>query len=493
MPDHQLTDTNSENKFTYSTSNLVTARIFILALSPIWLFWSAAALFGLFQLLPTLPGADLWQFFVFGLFYLGLIATGLLALRVCADTNLSLSREGVRFPSRFLFESKGKLSRPWADLRTVDLRDEDGQAAIPRTISLIYEDGACLPLSIAGLGRDALKQLILSISMLAPGARFVPELGKVDLQLPAGPLTAEGAGLHASYTQLWEEELANRFGSTIFVPLTAGEKLQGGKIKIEGQLSFGGLSAVYLARMADLNKAGESSPHNSSGKTIVVKEAVLPVGTQDELAAKASEMFEREAGLLSKIEHPCIASVLDYFQENGRHYIVLSHIEGVDLRRFVRQHGRQNSDCVWRWLKELAQLLVYLHGLTPPIVHRDLTPDNIVLGSDGRLKLIDFGAASNFVGTATGTLVGKQAYISPEQFRGKASLSSDLYSLGGTMAFALTGEDPEALMQTTAAALPIGTDKELARLIFALTSQETSERPQSAQALLSEVEALARR
>lgn len=481
---NELTVLNSENKVTYSTSNLVTARIFILALSPIWLFWSGAALLGLLQLWPSLPSADLWQVFVFGLFYLGLIATGIIALRVCSDTCLSIGKDGLRFPARFLFESKYKLFRPWADLRTVDLRDEDGQAVIPRTISLIYEDGAVLPLSIAGLGREALKQLILSISMLAPAARFVPELGKVDLQLPAGPLTAEGAGLHASYTQLWEEELANRFGSTIFVPLTAGETLQGGKIKIDGQLSFGGLSAVYLARRLENDGAG-------NGRSVVVKEAVLPVGTVDELVLKASELFEREAGLLSRIEHPCIASVLDFFQENGRHYIVLSHIEGVDLRRFVRQHGRQDSACVWRWLKELSQLLVYLHSLTPPIVHRDLTPDNIVLGKDGRLKLIDFGAAANFVGTATGTLVGKQAYISPEQFRGKAGLASDLYSLGGTMAFALSGEDPEALMQTSPDALPQGTDKELAQLIQRLTSQEVGERPPSAQALLSEVEALA--
>ena len=59
--------------------------------------------------------------------------------------------------------------------------------------------------------------------------------------------------------------------------------------------------------------------------------------------------------------------------------------------------------------------------------------------------LIDFGAANEFVGTATGTLVGKQAYISPEQLRGKASTSSDIYALGGTLYFLLTGTDPEAL------------------------------------------------
>ncbi len=65
-----------------------------------------------------------------------------------------------------------------------------------------------------------------------------------------------------------------------------------------------------------------------------------------------------------------------------------------------------------------------------PIVHRDLTPDNLVVRNDGALVLIDFGAANQFVGSATGTVVGKQACIAPEQLRGKTVPESDLYSLG---------------------------------------------------------------
>lgn len=79
------------------------------------------------------------------------------------------------------------------------------------------------------------------------------------------------------------------------------------------------------------------------------------------------------------------------------------------------------------------------------MVHRDLTPDNIILDKNEKLILIDFGAANELIGTATGTMVGKQCYIAPEQFRGKACPQSDLYSLGATLAFLLTGEDPTAM------------------------------------------------
>ncbi|MBI4533883.1 MAG: protein kinase, partial [Candidatus Melainabacteria bacterium] len=83
--------------------------------------------------------------------------------------------------------------------------------------------------------------------------------------------------------------------------------------------------------------------------------------------------------------------------------------------------------------------------LVPPVVHRDFTPDNLILGADGVLKLVDFNVAHQSESTATGTVVGKHAYIPPEQFRGKPSTQSDIYALGATVFYLLTGEDPEPI------------------------------------------------
>jgi serine/threonine protein kinase len=98
-----------------------------------------------------------------------------------------------------------------------------------------------------------------------------------------------------------------------------------------------------------------------------------------------------------------------------------------------------------QWATQLAGILKYLHSLTPPVVHRDLSPDNIVVRADGQLVLVDFGAANEFIGQATGTLVGKHAYMAPEQIRGNAQPVSDVYALGACVYFALTGHDPEPI------------------------------------------------
>ena len=118
----------------------------------------------------------------------------------------------------------------------------------------------------------------------------------------------------------------------------------------------------------------------------------------------------------------------------------------------------------------------YLHGQNPPIIHRDVTPDNLVLDRTGSIKLIDFGAANEFIATATGTLVGKQSYIAPEQFRGHATPQSDIYALGCTLYYLATGADPEALSQSSLTSESTMKMTALSKLIFACTAMELEDR-----------------
>jgi serine/threonine-protein kinase len=273
---------------------------------------------------------------------------------------------------------------------------------------------------------------------------------------------------------LWEEELVSSFGSTAYVPLESGQTLHNGRISIVGQVAFGGLSAIYLAK---LGKA----------TTVVVKEAVVPANANEALKAKALEMFNREAAILCSLDHPRIARVLDHFVERGRNYLVLKHIKGKDLRRFVKEDGAQAEAGVVRWALEAAKLLEYLHGLQPPVVHRDLTPDNLLLENDGSITLIDFGAANSLLGTATGTLVGKQSYIPPEQLRGKAVPPSDLYALGCTMYFLLTGTDPEPLSSSSPRAINQEISLKLNDIVSRLTALDLPDRIGSATELIEEL------
>ena len=192
---------------------------------------------------------------------------------------------------------------------------------------------------------------------------------------------------------------------------------------------------------------------------------------------KALSMFKKEAAILAKLNHEDIAKIYDHFVENERHYMILEYISGEDLRRLVARRGPLSERVVYRWAKQLAEILVYLESHTPPVVHRDLTPENLVLRGDGKLALIDFGAANEFIGTLTGTVVGKQGYISPEQFRGKAECKSDVYSLGCTLHFLLTAEEPEALEVSQPRTLNFQVTDGMNDLILAMTAQEAQMRP----------------
>ncbi len=270
----------------------------------------------------------------------------------------------------------------------------------------------------------------------------------------------------SSFTALWMEEAQRRLSSTPFEPLAPGASLQDARVKIVQPLTAGGWSAIYLCTWKESTQA-------------VLKEAVVPPGAKEEVKKKAHEQFEREAVILAGLDHPQIAKVIDYFIEKGRQYMVLRRVTGANLRSFVKDKGAVSEKQTLKWMNELAEIVSYLHNQDPPIVHRDITPENLVLDMKGSIVLIDFGAANEFVGTVTGTLVGKPSYISPEQFSGHATLRSDLYSMGAVMYFMLVGDDPEALTVPSARSRNELVREELDSLISELMQLDITKRLES--------------
>jgi len=177
--------------------------------------------------------------------------------------------------------------------------------------------------------------------------------------------------------------------------------------------------------------------------------------------------------------------------ENGRNYLLLQYANGQDLRQLVLQHGKQMERTVIEWADQITEVLQFLHAQAPPVVHRDLTPDNLVLSPAGEIILIDFGAANEFIGNATGTLVGKQSFISPEQFRGKACPQSDIYSFGGTMHFLLTGQEPVALSVSHPRSVDQSISEEMDNLIAEMTDLDVAKRISSAAVLSQRLAAIA--
>lgn len=475
----------------YREGRAFVAQVLILALSPMWLLYAAYAVVNLLYEAVAIAAAGqvgMEHLLLPVAFYLALIASGYLAFKVCSDTKLVLDSAKIRLPLYLLFESRFCVERSWQSLVSLQFKGAGAQSK-PQLLLLKFSDGASVKLALNAIAPEHLKELIMAVQVFAPHVQFSPNLRQLDLNLnpTAGGLLA----LPASFTELWELDLADRFRSTIFVPLEPGQELCWGRttalleqpdttnrsqanerrLKVLAQLAFGGLSAVYLVQ-----PLSEGILDFGVDSVLVLKEAVLPANADETLESKALEMFQREARLISSLSHPRIARVVDYFVSRGRNYILLEHIEGTDLRRFVGDHGAQPAAVVLRWYMELLEIVEYLHSHKPPVVHRDLTPDNIILARDGHLSVIDFGAANTLVGTATGTIVGKQAYIAPEQFRGKAVCGSDLYALAATMGFALTGRDPEPLSVSSPRSVNRSVAEPLDNLIMRCTAQEMENR-----------------
>lgn len=206
------------------------------------------------------------------------------------------------------------------------------------------------------------------------------------------------------------------------------------RYRIVTSLGQGGMGTTYEAE--DL----------TNYKRVAIK--VLSLNTLAEW--KVLELFEREAKVLSNLKHPAIPKYLDYFQVNSaddhRFYLVQELVSGDSLANLIERGWHPEQSQVKQIAIQVLEILKYLHSLTPPVIHRDIKPQNIIRRSDGRIFLVDFGAVQDvYRNTLTrgSTFVGTLGYISPEQLRGQVVAASDLYSLGATLLFLLTHKSPD--------------------------------------------------
>lgn len=174
-----------------------------------------------------------------------------------------------------------------------------------------------------------------------------------------------------------------------------------------------------------------------------------------EASEKAIALFQQEAVLLEKLgQHPQIPTLLARLEQDSCLYLVQEFIDGTNLAKVVEEEGIFSEAQIWQLLDELLPVLKFIHDRQ--VIHRDIKPENIIrrTGSptvsslskhDTQLVLVDFGSAKVITGIATlhsGTRIGSPEYVAPEQARGKAVFASDLYSLGVSSIYLLTGIPP---------------------------------------------------
>jgi len=203
---------------------------------------------------------------------------------------------------------------------------------------------------------------------------------------------------------------------------------------IKELIKVGGMGAVYKAE------------DKVSGKICAVKELWTFWATSQEEKNYLIAKFESEGNILSKLISASLPAMIDYFINNDRYYLVMEFIEGQDLDHIVETCGNPGLpwEQVLKWGIQVCEVLEYLHGSDPPIVYRDLKPSNIMIrNADNSIVLIDFGIACTLQEGSSGsprTMIGTMGYMPPEQFLGKIGITSDIFSLGATLYYLLTGE-----------------------------------------------------
>jgi serine/threonine protein kinase len=169
---------------------------------------------------------------------------------------------------------------------------------------------------------------------------------------------------------------------------------------------------------------------------------------------KQLELFEREAQVLAQLSHPQIPQYLEYFHvdtpDNRAFYIVQQLATGKPLTTWVESGWRGTEAEIKDIAQQLLGILQYLHQQSPPLIHRDIKPQNIIRDDAGQVFLVDFGAVQHVYQNTIlkgSTVAGTYGYMAPEQFRGAAVPASDLYGLGATILYLLTHRSPADLPQ----------------------------------------------
>jgi predicted Ser/Thr protein kinase len=388
-----------------------------------------------------------------------------------APSNIQIGKEGIRL---HWLSFLGLLSSPWISfdsINSVNVSDfKRGLLYKSRAVDICIDKDS-IPLSVrrllwlivpalwcvSSIDQKTLK-LRLDLAAISHEADVQVLVRAFQNFIPAERLGAQFVELQEqpdnSFTKLWLDSLdgGSRSDSSLALSLLGlepGDTLLSGQYEILQRLAAGGQAVTYLAQtkplQEDLQEHSAEDLSKARSEKVVLKEFVLPVRGGVEIRRRALENVEHEAKLLQKLNNERIVKFLDCFVDNQKAYLVLEYIDGKSLRKLVQDDGPLTEAEAVRLGIEMCRVLEYLHTLEPAIIHRDFTPENLLLRSTGSLALIDFNVAEQLESKETKTMVGKHCYVSPEQFRGKATTQSDIYACGCTLYWLLTGQDPEPI------------------------------------------------
>src|SRR6202165_1082182 len=268
--------------------------------------------------------------------------------------------------------------------------------------------------------------------------------------------------------------------------LSPGDILQY-RYVIISKIGGGGMGTVYKA-----------SDNRVANRIVAIKEMKQDTLTTAQLEL-AYKRFEREAAILSLVQNEHLPRIHHFFEEAGRYYLVMQFIEGETLLQQVSTNqGPLPVLVAVDYALQLCDVLTHLHTRRDPIIFRDLKPSNIIIQPDGHLFLVDFGIARNFKAgqTSDTEFFGTPGYMAPEMSLMQTDARSDLFSLGVTLHFTLTGKIPEYVERNRVLTPVLAHHAEVPAQLYALISKlvqmAPDARPQSAAEVQSQLERIHR-
>ena len=229
--------------------------------------------------------------------------------------------------------------------------------------------------------------------------------------------------------------------------LLAPGTLLHGRYLLGRALGQGGFGITYIGRDELLNMrvaVKEFYPNGYAYRDHAVSNAITITASGQDFFRDGKQKFLHEARTLARFfEEPGIVSVHDFFEDNNTAYIVMEYLDGLTMKRYVAANGKIPADKLMRAVQPLIRALGKVHA--QGIIHRDISPDNIIVQTDGSLKLLDFGAAREVGGDKSMSVMLKPGYAPEEQYRSKGNQGpwTDVYALCATLYFCLTGVRPE--------------------------------------------------
>jgi serine/threonine-protein kinase len=261
----------------------------------------------------------------------------------------------------------------------------------------------------------------------------------------------------------------------------SASSLVAGRYELVRPLGHGAMATVDLAQDVELDRP------------VALKRLAENLARDEDLRRR----FVREARLAARLAHPNVVRVFDVGEDEGRPFIAMEYVEGETLAELVARRGSLPAAEVATLGVQMCAALAAAHAAG--LVHRDVKPQNLLLGSDGVLKLGDFGIAVGHEGTRLtmeGTVLGTAGYLAPEQARGEqVTAAADIYAVGAVLYELLTGEPPRSVSTLADLGAEGGFDPpdvaaraptappDLVETVAACLAVRPEERPRSAAAL----------